>query len=169
MKINMTELKCRLNNLDLDLRCSNESIIKQLVLYSMTRKDREHMLRELYDLDYLPVRISNLDSNVYHSKICDPKIDAERFEKYLTGFDEYLKRQEKAIDSMIYNNRVAVKLFRILISLEAPDSDVLYLTYFKKLSVDEVCGILFISRPSYFRAKKHALKRLLDKYNADER
>ncbi len=169
MKINMTELKCRLNNLYLDLRCSNETIVRQLVLYSMTRKDRERVLRELYDMDFLPYKTTNPEVGIYRKVKVDPKVDAERFEKYLTGFDEYLRRQEKQIDTMIYNNRVAVELFRYIITLEVPYCDVLYLSYFKKLSVDEVCKILYLSRPSYFRAKKQALKKLLDMYNTNDK
>ena len=124
-------------------------------------------MRKLYDNCNLPIKISTPFSDVYSSDKFNPDVEHAIYEKYINGFDEYLKNQEKTIEQIIKNNQTAVRIFRHIIALEAPYSDLLYLTYYRKYDVETITSILYISRPTYFRLRKKALYKLLEKLNRD--
>ena len=165
--MNLKQLKCILDNLFIDLHCPNEDVLKRLAFYNMTKRDREFILRKLYDDYNLPTKVSTTYSGVYSSDKFDPDVEHAIYEKYINGFDEYLKKQEKTIEQIIKNNQTAVRIFRHIIALETPYSDILYLTYYRKYDIETITNILYISRPTYFRLKKKALIKLLEKINRD--
>ena len=72
----------RLNNLFYDLRCSNRDLLVKLFMYNLTSKDREEVIREMYESDFLPIKVNKITN-----KINQDRCDIELFEKYLEGFD----------------------------------------------------------------------------------
>ena len=158
----MEELNYRLRHMYYDLRCSNVELLKKLLLYGATKKDREEIFRQMYDLDYLPVKVNNLGESFQEDT------DMECFDNYVQGFEEYLRQQEMEIDLFIRNNQIAVNIFLHLIRLKSPYSDVLYLLYFKNVDAKDVKCTMFLSRPSFYRVKKNAMIELLNSINNDE-
>ena len=164
-----TELKYRLENLYIDLRCSNEEIIRKLVMFDITGKEREKILRELYDKENIDIKTNDLTRDNNNPDKHDPRIDARIYEKYITGFDDYLKAQQMQIDTLIENNRIAVKLIKYIICLKDKRCDILFFRYFRKMSTKQIMLCMFLSRPTYYGIKRKAINDLLEMYNRNER
>lgn len=156
------ELKKLLANLYYDLKSSNEEILKKYFLFNMTKKDRDEYYKKIFIDENLPTNVIN-----YEKDMITKDIDFEFLDRFVQGLDEYIKSQESELNSVIIKQQNAVKLFREIISLPSPMSEVLYLTYFKKMNHKEVMASLYMSRPTYFRTKRTAISLLLKKIIAE--
>ena len=162
------EFKRRLENLYIDLRCSNVELISLLFKYNTTVRDREEIIRQLYDYQYLNARTGTMESLGRSADKCSPEEEIRRLEKYITGFDEYVKKQEHEIDTMIENNKIANKILNLILSMDTEYSNLLYARYVKRLSDKDVIALLYISRSTYYRRLKRSRYLLLDMYNSEE-
>ena len=153
----------RLNNLFYDLRCSNRDLLVKLFMYNLTSKDREEVIREMYESDFLPIKVNKITS-----KINQDRCDIELFEKYLEGFDKYLKSQQHEIDEVVKNNQIAVRIFLHILELEGQKSNVMYLLYYKKMNIETTMESLYMSKSSFFRLKRAAFADLYELVNKDE-
>ncbi len=153
----------RLNNLFYDLRCSNRDLLVKLFMYNLTSKDREEVIREMYESDFLPIKVNKITN-----KINQDRCDIELFEKYLEGFDKYLKSQQHEIDEVVKNNQIAVRIFLHILELEGQKSNVMYLLYYKKMNIEMAMESLYMSKSSFFRLKRAAFADLYERVNNDE-
>ena len=153
----------RLNNLFYDLRCSNRDLLVKLFMYNLTSEDREAVLREMYESDFLPIKVNKITDN-----ITQDRCDMDLVEKYLQGFDKYLKSQQREIDEVIRNNQIAVRIFLHILELEGQKCNVMYLLYYRKMDVDKAMKSLYMSKSSFFRLKRAAFADLYELVNNDE-
>lgn len=165
--MNYAEFKRRLENLYIDLRCSNVELISLLFRYNTTVRDREDIIRQLYDYQYLNARTGNLESLGKSADKFSPEVEIRRLEKYISGFDEFVKKQEHEIDTMIENNKIANKILNLILSLDTDLSNILYAKYVKKMTDKDIIKMLFISRSTYYRRLGKARRLLLHIYNSD--
>ncbi len=162
------EFRRRLENLYIDLRCSNVELISLLFRYNTTVREREDIIRQLYDFQYLNARTGNLESLGRSADKHSPEEEIRRLERYITGFDEYVKKQEHEIDTMIENNKIANKFLNLILSMETDYSNILYAKYVKKMPDTEIIHMLYISRSTYYRRLGRARTLLLYMYNSAE-
>lgn len=156
------ELKKRLDNLYDDLNNSNDEILKKYYLFDMSKNDREEYFRKIYIDECLPTRVMNYDRDRI-----DKDFDYDVFDRFISSIDEYIVAQEEELNKIIANHQNAVILFREVINLPSPMSDILYLSYFKQMSTKEIMSKLYMSRPTYFRTKRAAITLLLSKITFD--
>ena len=157
------ELKEYLFNLSNDLDNSTNEMVSRLFLYKMTKEDRYKYFSNMYLKDNLPTKVTNYDSS-FISK----DFDLEIYDRFLDNLDDYVRSQEKQLDELIVRHQMAVKIFRLIITLPYPICDIMYLTYFKNRNVSDIVSTLFISRPTYFRLKRKGFNMLLDMLNQTE-
>ena len=162
------ELKRRLENLYIDLRCSNEGLIGSLLKYNSTLKEREEIIRQLYDFQYIELKCSHLTDIGSSADKANSDQEYKRMEKYISGFDDYLKKEETKIDNMIENNRIANKILKHILALDIDYSNVLYYKYVKRYTDSEIRSALYIARSTFYRRLKKSRYLLLDLYNDDE-
>ena len=155
-------LHYRLNHLFYDLRCSNRDLLGKLYLYNLTEKDRREILKQMYETDYLPVKVNKVSK-----QFCREGISVELMDEFIDGFDKYLKSQEYEIDKFIRNNQIAVKIFLHILELDPPECNVLYLLFFKKMPPQSVIESLYMSRSTLFRLRRSATANLLAAINND--
>lgn len=160
--MNRDDLKKRLNSLYDNLRYSNEEILSKYYLLNLSKNDRDEYFKKIFFNDYLPTKVIN-----YSKDKVNQDIDLEILDKFVSGIDDYVRNQEIELNRVIVNHQTAVKIFREIISLPSPMSDLLYLTYFKKYKSSQVMAKLFLSRPTYFRTKRIAINMLLNKLNIE--
>ena len=166
--MNYAEFKRRLENLYIDLRCSNVELISLLFRYNTTVKEREDIIRQLYDYQYLNARTGSLESLGRSADRYSPEAEIRRLEKYITGFDEYVRKQEHEIDAMIENNKIANRILNLILSMDTDLSNILYAKYVKKMADKDIISMLYISRSTYYRRIGKAKRLLLHIYNSDE-
>ncbi|MCR5802976.1 MAG: DUF1492 domain-containing protein [Clostridia bacterium] len=166
--MNYAEFKRRLENLYIDLRCSNVELISLLFRYNTTVREREDIIRQLYDYQYLNARTGNLESLGRSADRHSPEAEIRRLEKYITGFDEFVRKQELEIDTMIENNKIANKFLNLILSMDTDFSNILYAKYVKKMPDKDIIYMLYISRSTYYRRLGKARTILLNMYNSDE-
>ena len=117
----------------------------------------------MYESDFLPIKVNKITN-----KINQDRCDIELFEKYLEGFDKYLKSQQHEIDEVVKNNQIAVRIFLHILELEGQKSNVMYLLYYKKMNIEMAMESLYMSKSSFFRLKRAAFADLYERVNNDE-
>ncbi|MCR4688462.1 MAG: DUF1492 domain-containing protein [Saccharofermentans sp.] len=81
------------------------------------------------------------------------------------GYDEFVARLENTYRAALIKRRDAVDLFSKMVSLPFPEARLLFMTYYKRMSPEDIRKKLFISRATYFRSKRAAicnLQRIID-------
>lgn len=161
--ISRKDLKKSLMNLYEDLNNSTNSIVHKLILYNMTKEDRYKYYRNMYLKDFLPTQVVD-----YKKPFISSDFDLEIYDRFIDNLDAYIESQEKSLNDLICKHQRAVKIFRLIITLPSPMSDVLYLTYFKQMPIPDVMSTLYMSRPTYFRNKRNAINLIYDSLNSKE-
>lgn len=161
--IEIDELKMRLCNLVLDLSCDYDKFQKYVYISSLSQKDRTEYFKDMYMKDQMPVKIVDFD-RAYVKR----DHSFEFYDNFIMGLDEYIKREERIVDETLNNYYIANKIFRCILEIKSPESDILYLLYLKKISNKEAMSRLYISKPTYYRMKQKGMSILLSKINSTQ-
>ncbi len=149
----------RLKNLNKDLGCSDAEETDFFIKLCRLYEDKRINLMDVYaryytgakitDTAFMPQGSSDMTDYMIH---------------FSEGYDIFVKRIEKHYAELVRKRKDAITLFTCMVSLPLNMSCLLYLTYFKCLSPDEVKERLYISRSTYFRLKHRAIELLIDRY-----
>lgn len=154
--MNREELIITLDNLYETMRTFSSDISSNYKLYCMSKEDREEYYREAYIKDNELVEVVD-----YSRIVVEKDYDLGIMDKLVGSMNQYIEMQENKLNNTIIRYQNAVKVFKAIVDLPTPMSDVLYLTYFKKMNANEISKCIFISRASYFRIKRTAIALLL--------
>ena len=149
----------RLKNLNKDLNGSNDETTDFFVKLCRVYEDKKLNLMDVYAKYYTGAKITDTAfMPAGNSDMTDYMIH------FSEGYDVFIKKIEKHYTDLVCKRKEAIKLFTCMVSLPLCMSSLLYLTYFKEMTPDEVRKKMFISRSTYYRMKHEAVELLLDKY-----
>ncbi|MBR1797137.1 MAG: sigma-70 family RNA polymerase sigma factor [Clostridiales bacterium] len=140
-------LRERLNTLYEDLTCSNNEAISLVNFMSECVDDKIAVIRDMYFHDHAPVRV--LNPSIEHTG-GSYDIEEEIIE-ISQGYDTFVKKLGNKTSYVLNKHAKALALFLTLMNLPDPYSRVLYLRYFKCLSVEDISEEMFISKSSVYR------------------
>ncbi|MBP5181348.1 MAG: DUF1492 domain-containing protein [Clostridiales bacterium] len=144
----------RLKNLYDDLTCSGEEAISLVNFMTDCMEDKVTVIRDLYFHDHAPVKVLNPQAlpGGGHKDPADELIEVS------IGYDNFVKNIGVQATGVIRRHTKALNMFLMILSLPTPYSSILYLHYFKKMSIDDTCKVLYISRSSCYRKRERAIK-----------
>lgn len=158
--VDYKEMLRRLKNLNNDLNGSDDEVTDFFVRLCRIYEDRRENLMDVYARYYTGAKITDPTfMPAGNSDMTDYMIH------FSEGYDVFIKNIEKHYAEIVHKRKEAIMLFTCMVSLPLTMSCLLYLTYFKSLTPDEVKERLFISRSTYFRLKHRAVELLMEKYN----
>ena len=163
MIMDQAEIKRRLKTLSEDLNRVEDDAKQRLMACIESQEECETLIRDMYTKDYSPVNTST--SAGFTSGAKDR---LQLYEEFVCGFDRYLKETIDDYNSVITRKNEAYKLLTFIMSLSSVCTKIMYLTYVRNMTMDEVCKRLFMSRSTYFRYHRAALDQLEKKYEQDK-
>ena len=158
--MDQAEIKKRLKTLSHDLNCVEDDAKQRLMACIDSQEECEKLIRDMYTKDYAPVNTSM--SSGFTSGAKDR---LALYEEFVCGFDGYLKDTIDDYKSVINRKNEAYRLLTCIMSLSSVCTKIMYLTYVRNMTMDEVCSKLYMSRSTYFRYHKAAIIQLEKKYN----
>jgi len=154
-------LRIRLKSLSKDLSISSEEANLLLGLLTDSVDDKEELLKHLYFSENSPVKVLNTVSEPHgQGDITEEVIDV------CMGYDKYVKSLGREAYNLLDKHNKALRLFIDLITLPYPYSQILYLKDYKKLTVDEICVEMYLSKSSFYRKYERSFTLLLEKVNS---
>lgn len=161
--MDQNEIKKRLKTLSHDLNCVEDEAKQRLLACIDSQEEGEKLIRDMYTKDYAPVSTS-LPAG-FTSGAKDRLL---LYEEFVCGFEGYLKDTINDYRSLINRKNEAFRLLTCIMSLSSVCTKIMYMTYVRNMSMDEVCNKLYMSRSTYFRYHKAAVIQLEKKYNDNE-
>ena len=149
----------RLKNLNKDLNGTDEESTDSFVRLCRLYEDKKLDLMDVYAQYYTGAKIT--DTQFIPSGSSDMTDYMIHFSE---GYDVFIKKIEKHYSDIVRKRKEAILLFTCMVSLPLSMSSLLYLTYFKELTPDEVTHKLYISRSTYYRMKHKAVELLMVKF-----
>ena len=150
------ELIERLKRLNEDLNCGEReanTLIHELTgHYKSTGFD----LMDEYARLFAPVKTSPDPDSAKGGPVDMTKLMVD----FSEGYTEFVAKLESAYINILEKRRGAVDLFSKMVSLPFPEARILFLTYYKNMSPEEIRDCLYISRATYYRSKKAAIESL---------
>ncbi|MCR5592731.1 MAG: DUF1492 domain-containing protein [Saccharofermentans sp.] len=144
----------RLKNLHSDLMCTGDEAVSLVNFMTDCMEDKVTVIRDLYFHDRSPVKVIN-PQLVPHGRYKDP---ADELIEVSLGYDSFVKNIGSQATGVLRRHTKALNMFLMILSLPAPYSSILYLRYFKQLSIDDTCKELYMSRSSCYRKHQRAIK-----------
>ena len=153
------DMVIRLKKLNADLNGSYDETTDFFIKLCRLYEDKKTDLMNVYAKYYTGAKITDPEFvPAGNSDMTDYMI------RFSEGYEIFVKKLEKHYADIVRKRKEAISLFTCMVSLPLSMSCVLYLTYFKELTPEEVTKRLYISRSTYFRLKHRAVELLVDKY-----
>lgn len=154
-------LKVRLKNLRSDLTFSSDEANMLIGLLTDSVEDKEEILKHLYFSENAPVKVLSGD----HITGGKGDVTGEIIDICM-GYDKYAKNLGREAYNLLDRHNKALKIFLLMLKLPYPFSQILYLKFFKGMSVDEICNELYLSKSGFYRKYERAITLLLERINS---
>lgn len=149
-------LRERLTTLYTDLTCTQTEAVALVNLMSDSIDDKTNMIRDVYFRDRAPVKVL---STVFSGSGSNYDIENEIIE-VSEGYDKFIKRLGYKTSSVLNRHALALSLFLEILALPDPYSKILYLHFYKGLTITEVSEALFISKSACHRQEQKGIRML---------
>jgi DNA-directed RNA polymerase specialized sigma24 family protein len=154
-------LLLKLSTLQYDLIRVPEEARRYLLDIRKTKNDK-YKAMDVYAEDNSPVKVTDLSG--LPKRACDMTGEMIDFSE---GFDRYILSIEKEYAAAKRRRSEAIRLLTMVMSLKQPYSRILYLRYYRKMSPEDACYELHVSRSTMFRKQNVALDRLAEMFAAN--
>jgi hypothetical protein len=158
-------LRERLSTLYSDLTCTNTEAVALVNLMNDSIDDKTNMIKDVYFRDRAPVKVL---STVFSGSGGTYDIENEIIEVG-EGYDRFIRRLGYKTSCVLNRHFMALSLFLEILALPDPYSKILYLHYYKCLTITEVSETLFISKSACHRHEQKGIrilhKNIEKKYN----
>jgi len=149
-------LRERLTTLYEDLTCTQSEAVALVNLMNDSIDDKTCMIKDVYFRDRAPVKVL---STVFSGTGGTYDIENEIIE-VSQGYDKFIKRLGYKTSCVLNRHSMALTLFLEILALPDPYSKILYLQYFKGLTITEVSEALFISKSACHRRAQKGIRML---------
>ena len=151
----LTDMKLKLTTLYEDLMIADDEngmVINVALEYA---KGKEDDAIDLYTRDHAPIKVSGLNEKI--------KSDHDMNEvlvEFSSGYEEFVKNLNRRAGVLMSRYSEAVELLFMILSLPFPYSSLIYLRYYRRMSVKEIQEQLNLSRSTYYRLSNEAITNL---------
>lgn len=152
-------LRNRLSSLYVDLTCTGEEAETLVNFMTDSIDDKTTVLRDMYYHNNSPVKVLNPSYNIKGGK---KDIEAEII-AVSEGYDIFIKKISCKTSNVLSKHSSALELFLAILTLPDPYARILYLRFFKGMTIEDVSNNLFISRSSCYRKQEKAISLLNDR------
>lgn len=151
-------LKAKLKTMYVDLTFTSKEANMLVGLLTDSVDDREQILKHLYFGENAPVKVLSFEN--------EPRGKGDITEEVIDlcmGYDRYSRNISREVYNLLDRHNRALKLFINMMSLPYPFAQILYLRYFKDMTVDEIRSETYLSKSGFYRKYEKAMSLLLDK------
>ena len=157
-------LRERLNRLYKDLTFTGKEAVALVNFINTSIDDKHTMIRDVYYRDRAPVKVLN---PAFTGSGGNYDIEGELI-NISEGYDRFLKKVGYKTSSVLDRHGRALDLLLSILALPDPYSRLLYLHFFKCLTIAEVSEIMFMSKSSCYRRVERGIHLLHESIEKNE-
>ena len=149
-------IKKKLKTLYVDLVCTGEEAETLVRFMNDSMDDKNTLIHDVYFHDHSPVKVLNPSYDIKGGK----NSPEDEIIAVSEGYDHFIRKIGKRTNRILSRHNEALNLLLNIFSLPEPYARLLYLRYYKNISVKDVSDEMFLSKSSCYRKEEEGIQML---------